>query len=142
LIENGDISWDGCIKDYYTFEYNLELVNDMVGTKFNYNNSDGLISQAVLYLSTTTCKENDQEAEINNIRREINNLRKEMNLKFTNKVNIYFEKDIFWDEMNPELIKLLSTRLGVDIKFMDKLEEYKVIKTYIGTLLKVFITVI
>jgi hypothetical protein len=46
----------------------------MIGTKFNYNNSEGLISQAVLYLSTATSKENDQEAEINNIRREINNI--------------------------------------------------------------------
>lgn len=142
LIENGDVLWEGCIKDYYTFEYNLELMNDMVGTKFNYNNSDGLTSQAVLYLSTTTSKENDQEAEINNIRREINNIRKEMNLKFTNKVDIYFENNIFWDDMNPELIKLLSIRLGVEIKFLCNLEECKLIKTFMGTQLKVFIKVI
>jgi isoleucyl-tRNA synthetase len=139
LIENGNVLWDGCIKDYYTFEYNLEIKNDMVGAKFNYNNSDGLISQAVLYLSTNTSKENDQEAEINNIRREINNIRKEMNLKFTNKVGILFEKDIFWEEINPDLIKSLSTRLGAEIKFIDKLEEYKMIKTFTDKQLKVYI---
>jgi isoleucyl-tRNA synthetase len=133
LIEKGDISWEGCIHNYYTFEYNIINIENMVGVKFNYNNSCNNISQAVLYLSINTSKENDVEAEINNIRREINSLRKEMNLKLSNKIEILFEKNTFWDEIKPELIKLLSTRLGVDITFTDKLEEYKTIKTFIGT---------
>jgi len=109
----------------------------MMGVKFNYNNSNSTISQAVLYLSTNTSKESDMEAEINNIRREINSLRKEMNLKLSNKIEIIFEKNSFWDEMKPELIKLLGNRLGVEIIFMDKLEEYKIIKTFMDTELKV-----
>ena len=83
LIESGDITWEGCISDYYTFDYNIDNINDMIGTKFSYNNSKSLLSQAVLYLSINTNKENDIEAEINNIRREINIIRKEMNLKLT-----------------------------------------------------------
>jgi hypothetical protein len=61
-----------------------------------------------------------------------------MNLKLSNKIEIIFEKNTFWNEMKPELIKLLSTRLGVDIIFMDKLEEYRTIKTFMDTELKVY----
>ena len=56
LIEQGDILWDGCLTEYYTFEYNLIPIEYMVGAKFNYNNSNGFISQAVLYLSISTNK--------------------------------------------------------------------------------------
>ena len=143
LIEQGNISWEGCIQDYYTFEYNIDPnICDMIGIKFNYNNSNFTISQAILYLSTTTSKENDMEAEINNIRREINNLRKEMNFKLSNKIQITFEKNIFWDEMKPELINILSNRLNVPIIFIDNLEEYKIIKTFTETKLKVYIELI
>ena len=79
------------------------------------------------------------EAEINNIRRQINNLRKEMNLKFSNKVSIIFENNNFWGEINPELIKKLSDRLNTEIKFVDNLDEYKVIETFTGNQLKVLI---
>lgn len=139
LIEQGDILWDGCSSEYYTFEYNLETIENMVGSKFNYNNSNGFISQAVLYLSINTSKENDQQAEINNIRREINIIRKEMNLKFSNKINIIFEKNSLWDEINSELIETLSKRLGVKIKFFDVLESYKIIETFTGNKIKLFI---
>ena len=120
---------------------NLDPIENMVGAKFNYNNSNGFISQAVLYLSINTNKENDQQAEINNIRREINNLRKEMNLKFSNKINIMFEKNSFWDEINSDLIEQLFKRLGVDLlnNFVDKLDEYKTIKTFTGNNIKLFI---
>jgi len=138
LIEQGNVLWEGCLAEYYTFEYNLDPnICDMVGTKFNYNNSDGYISQAVLYLSTNTSKDNDMEAEINNIRREINILRKEMNFKLSNKVQVIFEKNIFWDEIKPELIEILSKRLNVPIDFVDSLVEYKIIETFTGTKLKV-----
>ena len=143
LIEQGNILWDGCIPEYYTFEYKIDSeICDMIGTKFNYNNSEGFISQAVLYLSTNTSKENDMEAEINNIRRQINNLRKDMNLKLSNKINITFENNIFWDEINSELIEKLSTRLGVDIIFTDRLNEYKMIETFTGNQLKILIQLI
>ena len=143
LIEQGNILWDGCIPEYYTFEYKIDSeIHDMIGTKFNYNNPDGLISQAVLYLTTNTSRENDMEAEINNIRRQINSLRKEMNLKLSNKINIIFENNIFWDEINTELIEKLSIRLGVNINFIDSLNEYKVIETFTGTQLKIMIELI
>ena len=139
LIENGNVEWDECKPEYYTFEYILETnISNMVGSKFNYNNSSSNISQAVLYLSTNASKENDREAEINNIRREINNLRKEMNLKLSNKIHIFFEKNSFW-ELDNTLIDSLSSRLSVDITFVDKLEEYKTFKTFIGTEIKVFL---
>jgi len=139
LIEQGDILWDGCLTEYYTFEYNFDQIENMIGYKFNYNNSNGFISQAVLYLSINTSKENDQQAEINNIRREINIIRKEMNLKFSNKINITFKKNSFWDEMNFELIETLSKRLGVDINFVDELNEFKIIETFTGNKIKLFI---
>ena len=139
LIENGNVSWDGCIPEYYTFEYILDSTNNMIGTKFNYNNSSSTISQAVLYLSTYTNKENDNEAEINNIRREINSIRKEMNLKLSNKIDIIFEKNNFWETINPNLIDNLSTRLSVDISFIDRLNDYKMIQTFMGTEIKVFL---
>ena len=142
LIESGDITWEGCISDYYTFEYNLDKIDDMIGTKFNYNNSKSLLSQAVLYLSINTNQENDIEAEINNIRREINIIRKEMNLKLTNKIEIEFEKNKFWDKINQELIINLSKRLNVNIIFVNKLTEFKIIKTFLGSEIKVFIKLI
>jgi isoleucyl-tRNA synthetase len=140
LIEQGNISWEGCLPEYYTFEYNIDHnISNMIGIKFNYNNSNFGVSQAVLYLSNTTSKENDMEAEINNIRRQINNLRKEMNLKFSNKVSIIFENNNFWNEINPELIKKLSDRLNTEIKIVDNLDKYKVIETFTGNQLKVLI---
>ena len=142
MIEQGDVSWDGCLTDYYTFEYNLDPIENMIGSKFNYNNSNGFISQAVLYLSINTTKENEQEAEINNIRREINLIRKEMNLKLSNKVDIIFEKNSFWESMSPELIEMLSKRLNVEIKFIDNLEEYKLIETFTGNKIKLLIKLI
>ena len=142
MIEQGDITWNGCLTDYYTFEYNLDPIENMIGSKFNYNNSNGFISQAVLYLSINTTKENEQEAEINNIRREINLIRKEMNLKLSNKVDIIFEKNSFWESMSPELIEMLSKRLNVEIKFIDNLEEYKLIETFTGNKIKLLIKLI
>jgi valyl-tRNA synthetase len=142
MIEQGDITWNGCLTDYYTFEYNLDPIENMIGSKFNYNNSNGFISQAVLYLSINTTKENEQEAEINNIRREINLIRKEMNLKLSNKVDIIFEKNSFWENMSCDLIELLSKRLNVEIKFIDNLEEYKIIETFTGNKIKLLIKLI
>lgn len=139
LIENGNIEWEGCINEYYNFEYILELNNNMVGTKFNYTNYNSTISQAVLYLDINTNKENDDKAEINNIRREINNIRKEMNLKLSNKIKIIFEKNNFWDSININLIESLSSRLSVNINFLDKLNKYKIIKTFRDTEIKFII---
>ena len=141
LIEQDNIEWEGCIPGYYTFEYNIEPKENMIGVKFNYNNSDGYISQAVLYLSTNSSKDNDMEADINNIRRQINSLRKDMNLKFSNKVNIIFENNNFWNEINSELIKKLSDRLNTEIKFVNNLEEYKIIETFTGTKIKILIII-
>jgi len=142
LIESGNISWEGCCLDYYYIDYDIDDIKDMIGCKFKYTNSNNDISQAILYLSTDTNDDSDTEAEINNIRREINILRKEMNLKISDKIQITFENNIFWDEIKQEFIKMLTTRLNVPIDFIDNLEKYSIITSSTNQIFKVLINVI
>ena len=65
-----------------------------------------------------------------------------MNLKLTNKIEIIFEKNIFWYKINQELIVNLSKRLNVNIIFVKNLTEFKIIKTFLGSEVKVFIKLI
>ena len=50
MIERGDICWIGCSSNYYTYDYNLYPIENMIGCKFNYTNTKGDISQSLLYL--------------------------------------------------------------------------------------------
>ena len=139
LIESGDIAWSGCESNYYSFDYKLETKENMIGMKFTFIDSTGNISQSVVYLSTQSSEQNDLEAEINNIRRQVNNIRKEMGLKMFNKVDVLFENSDFWSNMSDELMCLLTKRLVADIKFEDNINDFKLIETFKGNLLKVSI---
>jgi superoxide dismutase len=142
LIEQGNISWEGCKPEYYTYEYIIHPIDQMIGTKFSYLNWSGKIAQAVVYLNTITTLENDMEAEINNIRRQVNSFRKDMGLKIFNKVEIIFEHNEYWSMMNDTLMNMLTTRLVANITFSDKLDEFKLIETFNGKEIKVYIQVL
>jgi hypothetical protein len=143
-IESGDITWDGCIPEYYTFTYNINSLQEKssIGMTFNYMNQHGIYKQSIVYIDTITTSEFDIEAEHNNIRRQINEIRKTMGIKIFNKVEIIFEKNEYWDEMNNESLCLLSNRLNATIKFQDKLKDYNIIKTFNNKILYVSITLI
>ncbi len=142
MIEQGNINWDGCTPEYYSFEYQVNPIKNCVGTKFGYVDKSGKNSQAVIYLETTKSIENDMEAEINNIRRQVNGLRKDMGLKMFNKVEIIFEQNEYWSQMNSSLMDLLMNRLVADVKFSDKLDQFKTIETFNGKEIRVAIKVI
>jgi len=142
MIEQGNINWDGCISDYYSFEYQVKPIKNFIGTTFGYVDKLGKNVQAVIYLENTCSIENDMEAEINNIRRQVNGFRKDMGLKIFNKVEIIFEQNEYWSQMNSTLMKLLTNRLVANIKFIDKLDEFKTIETFNGKEIKVAIKVI
>ena len=143
-IESGDITWDGCIPEYYTFTYNINSLqgNSSIGMTFNYINQNGIYKQSIVYIDTLSTIEFDIEAEHNNIRRQINEIRKTMGIKIFNKVEIIFEKNDYWDEINNESLYLLSNRLNATIKFQDKLEDYNIIKTFNNKILYVSINLI
>jgi isoleucyl-tRNA synthetase len=143
-IESGDITWDGCIPDYYTFTYKINSLqeNSSIGITFNYINQYGIYKQSIVYIDTLTTLEFDIEAEHNNIRRQINEIRKTMRIKIFNKVEIIFEKNDYWNEMTNESLYLLSNRLNATIKFQDKLKDYNIIKTFNDKILNVLITLI
>ena len=143
-IESGDITWDGCISDYYTFTYKINSLQETfsIGMTFNYMNQNGVYKQSIIYIDTLSTIEFDIEAEHNNIRRQINEIRKTMGIKIFNKVEIIFEKNDYWDEMSNESLHLLSNRLNATIKFQDKLIDYNIIKTFNNKILYVLITLI
>ena len=143
-IESGDITWDGCIPDYYTFTYKINSLqeNSSIGMTFNYMDQFGVYKQSIVYIDTLSTIEFDIEAEHNNIRRQINEIRKTMGIKIFNKVEIIFEKNEYWDEMSNESLYLLSNRLNATIKFQDKLIDYNIIKTFNNKILYVLITLI
>jgi isoleucyl-tRNA synthetase len=142
MIEQGNINWDGCTPDYYSFEYQVKPQENFVGTKFGYTDKSGKRVQSVIYIDTTKSIENDMEAEINNIRRQVNGFRKDMGLKMFNKVEIIFEQNEYWSHMSSTLIDILMNRLVADIKFSDKLDEFKTIETFNGKAIKVDIKLI
>jgi len=150
-IESGDITWDGCIPEYYTFTYNINSLqeNSSIGITFNYMNQNGIYKQSIVYIDTLSTIEFDIEAEHNNIRRQINEIRKTMGIKIFNKVEITFEKNDYWNEFLSyptgkynESLSLLSNRLNATIKFQDKLKDYNIIKTFNNKILYVSINLI
>ena len=142
MIESGDISWEGCVPDFYTFDYIVVEKQNMIGTKFNYTDNTNQNKQSVIYVNIKTNSQTDTEAEINNIRRQINNLRKEMGLKIFNKIKVIFERTEYWDTMNKNLLDLLKLKLCTDIEFVEHIDDFKIIKTFNEKDIKVLIKVI
>lgn len=138
-IESGDITWTGCSDEYYSFEYETQAKQSMLDTKFTYSNADGKQFQSVVYLDIATDATNDMEAEINNIRRQINSLRKTLGLKMFNKVEIVFESNEYWTNIDSETLGLLTSRLIANIRFEDKIEGGNQIETFNGKTLNVSI---
>ena len=142
MIESGNISFDGCQLEYYTSEIKYENKDNMIGKLFTYKNEINEFIQSVVYLDTQTNEDNDNEAEINNIRRQVNIIRKDMGLKIYNKIIVTFENNDFWETQSEELKEKLSTRLIATIKYQDFIDTFKVLQTYKGKELKVQITII
>ncbi len=142
MIESGNVGWDGCISDFYTFDYLIDTKNSMVGTKFNYLDSSDKVKQSVVYLNTQSNHQTDMEAEINNIRRQVNAIRKDMGLKIFNKAEVIFEQNEYWTNLDQDMMDMLVCRLVADIKFQDHLDNFKVIETFNGKEIKVFINVL
>jgi isoleucyl-tRNA synthetase len=138
-IENGDITWDGCNPTLYTFSYIIDKKENMIGAKFDYLDYNDKQLQAIVYIDTTSTKENDIDAEINNIRRQVNAHKKNMGFKIFHKVEIIFEKNNYFSELSCETLNLLTQRLISPIKFEDKLNDYNVITTFNGKVLHVLI---
>ena len=139
MIENGNILFDGCSSEYYSIDFIIENKENMICDKFIYYDHNKNQCQAIVYLDILTDKNNELEAEINNIRRQINLFRKDMNLKIYNKIHIIFEKNEYWNNMDNNLLLNLKNRLSSEISFVDKLNDYKIIKTFNDKELKVFI---
>lgn len=130
MIETGNIEWDGCNSDYYTFEYNIENKNNMIGAKFNFNNNNNKIEQSIIYLSTNDKKEYEIEAEMNNIRRQINDYKKTLGIKFSDKTKIIIENNKYWEDINENYINKLKNKLNSDIEFINKIDNPYIIETY------------
>jgi isoleucyl-tRNA synthetase len=142
LIESGNITFPECIPEYYMEEYAIidKSHLNLYSSKFNYTDSNDNINMAIVYLNVNTSKEQDDEAEINNIRRQVNNIRKEMGLKIFNKIEIHFENNELL--YNRDLVETLMTRLNTVIKIHDCLDDYMIIETFNHTKLKVKIIVL
>ena len=140
LIESGDILWDGCSSDFYTFEYNIDNKENMIGTKFNYINHNGHTEENIIYINTILTDENIKEASLNNLRRLINEERKKLNLKYLDKIEIIFENNEFWLNMNNELLLNFINRLNVDVKFNNTIDNFKIIELYNGSQIKYKLT--
>ena len=141
-IESGDITWDGCNSNLYTFSYIINKKENMVGAKFDYLDYNDQHLQAIVYIDTLSTKENDIDAEINNIRRQVNAHKKDMGFKIFHNVEIIFEKNDYFYNLTCETLNLLTHRLISPIKFEDKLNDYNVITTFNGKILHVLIKLI
>jgi len=104
-----------------------------------YLNETGKQFQSVVYLDVSTNATNDMEAEINNIRRQINGLRKNLGLKMFNKVEIVFESNDYWNQIDSETLELLTSRLIATVKFADNITGGNQIETFNGKTLNVCI---
>jgi len=111
----------------------------MLHAKFTYLNSDGKQYQSIVYLDITSDDSNDMEAEINNIRRQINSLRKNLGLKMFNKVEVVFESNDYWANIDTETMDLLTSRLIATVRFEDKIVGGNKIETFNGKTLNVSI---
>jgi hypothetical protein len=141
MIELGNILFDGCQSEYYTSEIRYEDKVNMIGKLFTYKNEMNEFIQSVVYLDIQTNEYNDNEAEINNIRRQVNIIRKEMGLKIYNKIIVIFENNNFWTTQTEELKEKLAIRLIATIKYQNTLENFKVIQTFKNKELKVQIII-
>jgi isoleucyl-tRNA synthetase len=132
-IENGDV--DGIDEELYSYQYMVDIKKEdnMIGTSFNYRENYSINKQAIVTIDKNRTKENDMEAEINNIRRNINAMRKDMGLKMYNKITIYFQNNEFWNNINVIYMETLSSRLSANIMFVDRLEKSMEIVTHNGT---------
>lgn len=139
MIEQGNVSWDGCSPDFYSVDYIIETTKTIVGSKFNYIDSLDRVKLAVVYLDIQSNEYTDMEAEVNNIRRQVNGIRKEMGLKMFNKIEVIFEHSDYWRNLNNELIYMLENRLVANIKFIDKLDNFNIVHTFNGKEIKVMI---
>ena len=110
LIEENNI--DNIDNKYYTIELIPNEENDMIYSKFNNN-------EGIIYLLTSFSIDNQEEAEVNNIKRLINNCKKELNIKICNKVKIIFENN------NLININLLKKKFIGEIIFINNLNDYK-----------------
>ncbi len=142
LIESGNISWVGCIEEYYTCKYITPTKNSMLNSNFTYFNNHGQEFESVVYLDISSSPSNDMEAEINNIRRQINGLRKTLGLKMFNKIEVIFESNDYWKSLDVKTIELLGSRLVANIKFSDNIKQFNIIETFNGKKLKVSIKLI
>jgi hypothetical protein len=91
---------------------------------------NGMNKIAVVYLNLTTDINTDNEAEVNNIRRQVNDIRKVMGLKIFNKIEIVFENNDYWTNINMELFNMLTKRLNTPIKFSNIIENVHTIETF------------
>jgi hypothetical protein len=123
LILSGNITFPECDDTMYNVEVNVDMKQDFVGMKFNYNNNQGERKCAVVYLNSMTDSDNDIMAEVNNIRRKINATRKELGLKMHNKIEIIFEEDDFWSYID---INMLQNKISAKISF-SKLHTNKIV---------------
>jgi isoleucyl-tRNA synthetase len=113
LIEENNI--DNIDTKYYNIELIPHEENNMIYSKFKYDNNN----EGIVYLLTSFNKLNEEEAEINNIKRLINNFKKELNIKIYNKVKIIFENN------NLININLLKNKITNELIFIDNLNNYK-----------------
>jgi isoleucyl-tRNA synthetase len=139
LIESGNITWNGCIPEYYTVEYVIFPKPNTVSYKFKYFNINGIETEAIVYLSTDTSRQQDIIASMNNIRAQINGLRKDMGLKLFNKVSIHFLDNDYWRNIDSKWIDYLKTKLVADIFIQPTIPSSKIINIFDGTELNVFI---
>lgn len=130
MIEKGSIDMIDPV--YYSVEYNVETKQDFIGSTFNYIDMNGTKKQAILYISTILTQDNYTEAETNNIRKQINMKRKELGLKMYNIIQVIFEEDSFWANIQ---LKVLEQKIAAEIVF-DILVEYDTILLLNGTKLK------
>jgi len=113
----------------YNVEVNVDMKQDFIGMKFNYNNNQGERKGAVVYLNSTTDSDNDIMAEVNNIRRKINATRKDLGLKMHNKIEVIFEMDDFWSYID---IGILQTKISAKISFSKLTDKIYTIETFSG----------
>lgn len=131
LIKNGNI--ENIDIDNYYIEYIIEDKVNMIASKFDYIDNNNNINQSLVYLSILITKQNLLESELNNIRRQINDIRKNLKLKIYNKIEIHFENNVFWTELNEKynnlIIKFIN-KLSSVIIFSDKLINHDILLTY------------
>jgi len=140
LIESGLI--ENIDSDDYYIEYIIKDKHNMIASKFEYIDNNNNINQSLVYLYTQINDENLIESELNNIRRQLNEIRKNLKLKIYNKIEIYFENNIFWKNIQEKYNNLITNfinKLSTKVVFNDVLHDYNVILTYTQKEIKYYI---